>query len=533
MAAPAAFPLSLLSREANRQSPSCASPNLPSPTSVSSHSSEGPAASSQEKPWPLSCLPLFLTENPLFNAGFGLAVLGTGAALARRSWQAVQAVARRQLFTSLEIPVRDPAYPWVMQWLVSRGCLSHHLGISTEYCKDNAGNVRAVFNYIPSPGRHILRYKNTPLVIERTRSGETMDFQTGTPWETLTLQTFAFQRHAIQDILEEARRNALAKEEGKTVIFRSVASEWRKYGEPKTVRPFDSVVLADGVAEQVYEDVVSFLKSSQWYLQRGIPYRRGYLLHGPPGCGKSSFVMAIAGKLKYNICVMNVADPLMTDDRFQYLLATVPPQSLLLLEDIDGAIQKSESALGVAAEDRKGANPYGMRGVTFSGLLNALDGIVATEERVTIMTTNHPERLPDSLIRPGRVDIKVRIGYATRPQLRRQFLRFFPGEDAAADKFEAIMSGIQLSMAELQGFFLFCKDNVDQALAMAESWRKADQEARAAVMREREAANTKTNTASSEQKEPEKLAVQQKHSSTGNTESGSSQSGHCEKQSAS
>ncbi|KFG60234.1 putative BCS1 family isoform 9, partial [Toxoplasma gondii RUB] len=159
--------------------------------------------------------------------------------------------------------------------------------------------------------------------------------------------------------------------------------------------------------------------------------------------------------------------------------------------------------------------------------------IVATEERVTIMTTNHPERLPDSLIRPGRVDIKVRIGYATRPQLRRQFLRFFPGEDAAADKFEAIMSGIQLSMAELQGFFLFCKDNVDQALAMAESWRKADQEARAAVMREREAANTKTNTASSEQKEPEKLAVQQKHSSTGNIESGSSQSGHCEKQSAS
>ncbi|PFH36477.1 putative BCS1 family isoform 9 [Besnoitia besnoiti] len=417
--------------------------------------------------------------------------LGTGAALARRSWQTAQAVARRQLLTSLEIPVRDPAYPWVMQWLVARGCLAHHLGVSTEYCKDNAGNVQAVFNFIPSPGRHVMRYKHAFLVIERTRSGETMDFQTGTPWETLTLQTLALQRHVIHEILEEARRIALEKEEGKTVVFRSVASEWRRYGEPKTVRPFDSVILADGVAEHVFEDVQSFLKASDWYLARGIPYRRGYLLHGPPGCGKSSFVMALAGKLKYNICVMNVGDPLMTDDRLQYLLATVPPQSILLLEDIDGAIQRSETvAGGGVAEDRKGANPYGMRGVTFSGLLNALDGVVATEERVTFMTTNHPERLPDSLIRPGRIDIKVRVGYATPLQLRRQFLRFFPGEEESADKFVEILGGIQLSMAELQGFFLFCKENVAQALHMAESWRKADQEAREAVRREREEAKS-------------------------------------------
>ena len=78
---------------------------------------------------------------------------------------------------------------------------------------------------------------------------------------------------------------------------------------------------ADGVAESILADVRRFLSSAPWYLSRGIPYRRGYLLHGPPGCGKSSFVMALAGELKYNICVLNVADPHMTDDRLQYLLA--------------------------------------------------------------------------------------------------------------------------------------------------------------------------------------------------------------------
>lgn len=81
------------------------------------------------------------------------------------------------------------------------------------------------------------------------------------------------------------------------------------------------ILALDGVAESILADVRRFQSSAKWYVERGIPYRRGYLLHGPPGCGKSSFVMALAGELKYNICVMNVADPMMTDDRLQYLLA--------------------------------------------------------------------------------------------------------------------------------------------------------------------------------------------------------------------
>ncbi|PHJ15792.1 bcs1 family isoform 9 [Cystoisospora suis] len=240
-----------------------------------------------------------------------------------------------------------------------------------------------------------------------------------------------------------------------------------------------------------------FLSSCGWYIDRGIPYRRGYLLHGPPGCGKSSFVMALAGRIKYNICLLNVGDPLMTDDRLQYLLATVPPRSILLLEDIDCAIPKSEIdssilASGAAAgggsrgdEDLlRRSNPYGMRGVTFSGLLNALDGVVATEERLSFMTTNHPERLPESLIRPGRVDMKIRIGYATSSQLHRQFLRFFPGHEEAAEKFVKKLQDIQLSMAEVQGFFLFCRDDVQEALKMAQAWKEADQEMRCKVSRE-------------------------------------------------
>lgn len=64
-------------------------------------------------------------------------------------------------------------------------------------------------------------------------------------------------------------------------------------------------------------------------------------------------------------------------------------------------------------------------GVTFSGLLNALDGVASSEERIIFMTTNHIERLDDALIRPGRVDLKEYIGDATPQQAKRLFVRFY------------------------------------------------------------------------------------------------------------
>merc|ERR1712232_1188140 len=106
----------------------------------------------------------------------------------------------------------------------------------------------------------------------------------------------------------------------------------------------------------------------------------------------------------------------------QHLLAVVPPKCLVLLEDVDFAVGDSQPA------DSSG--PYaGVMRVSFSGLLNALDGVVATEERIVFMTTNHFKRLPLALVRPGRVDFNIYIGLATKAQLHFMFIRFFPGHE--------------------------------------------------------------------------------------------------------
>merc|ERR1719213_1168216 len=116
----------------------------------------------------------------------------------------------------------------------------------------------------------------------------------------------------------------------------------------------------------------------------------------------------------------------MTDDRLQHLLAVVPPRCLVLLEDIDFAVSGGKPA------DPSG--PYaGVTRTSFSGLLNALDGVVATEERIIFMTTNHYKALPRALIRPGRVDLSVFVGLASKSQCYQMFTRFFPGEDTLAE----------------------------------------------------------------------------------------------------
>eukprot|EP01094_Clydonella_sp_ATCC50884_P018290 TRINITY_DN3368_c0_g1_i4.p1 TRINITY_DN3368_c0_g1~~TRINITY_DN3368_c0_g1_i4.p1 ORF type:complete len:146 (+),score=33.31 TRINITY_DN3368_c0_g1_i4:692-1129(+) len=103
--------------------------------------------------------------------------------------------------------------------------------------------------------------------------------------------------------------------------------------------------------------------------------------------------------------------------------------------------------------------------VTFSGLLNALDGVASGEERIVFMTTNYPERLDAALTRPGRVDMVQYIGHATESQAYRMFLKFFPSAKKEALEFSDYVKGIKVSMAQLQGFFMMHKISASDAIS--------------------------------------------------------------------
>jgi chaperone BCS1 len=138
-----------------------------------------------------------------------------------------------------------------------------------------------------------------------------------------------------------------------------------------------------------------------------------------------------------------------------------------------------------ASDASNTSHPRFKSSVTFSGLLNALDGVASSEERIIFMTTNHFDRLDPALIRPGRVDVKEVLDDATGEQARRLYVKFYGGssdrtrregeqvyseEEVAhmGDSIAAIieseaMSGRRISMASLQGLFIRsgAQDSID------------------------------------------------------------------------
>ena len=442
--------------------------------------------------------------------GLGLAGLGAVLAGAQKTLRHGASLLKRRLLVDVEINIKDESYPWFLHWMTAhqrsqsqmfhtqaatnvtkggKGTLLqslmqrltpgiHHLSIQTDKVESHNGSVQTQFSLIPGPGRHILRYKNAFLVVSRVREPKSMDITQGRPWETITLTTLYSQRQIFEKLFTEAHELAQKSTEGKTIIYTSRGASWERFGEPRRKRPIQSVVLDTGIQERIMDDVNDFLGNGKWYYDRGIPYRRGYLLHGPPGSGKSSFIQALAGHLDYNIAMLNLSERGLTDDRLSYLLTVIPRKTLVLLEDADAAFGNRRTC--------PDSNGYTGANVTFSGLLNALDGVASAEERLLFLTTNYMERLDDALIRPGRVDLTIRLGEASRWQASRLWDRFYGDLDPQKihrGRFLARLEELGIvrsqggeqdiprrctSTAALQGLFLHNKRNMEGAIAMAQ-----------------------------------------------------------------
>jgi chaperone BCS1 len=429
-----------------------------------------------------------LFDNPLFAGGIGLASIGAAAAFARRGAIVALGAARRRLLVNVEISKQDPAYPWVLAWLsmprqhpgfiASRLTRIHNLSVSTTTSSHSQGLGKASnahFFLQPGYGKHIVKFGNAYIAVNREKHN-TANMNTGEPHEIVQLTTLWAHRHVFEDVFGEAHKLAAEANEGKTVVYAARGMDWQMLGDPRKKRPIGSVVLDEGVKENILRDVQDFLSRQQWYVDRGIPYRRGYLLFGPPGSGKTSFIQALAGELDFSVAMINLSEMGMSDDKLAALLTKLPKRTLLLLEDADAAFVNRR---------QRDADGYSGATVTFSGLLNAMDGVAAGEERIAFLTTNHIDRLDPALIRPGRVDMMLRIGEATRYQAAQMWDRFYgdidhdhSGKQRFLERLEELglfgvnkngePSNRHTSTAAIQGLFLFNKNDMEGAINMAE-----------------------------------------------------------------
>ena len=392
-------------------------------------------------------------ENQFMTGGLVVVAFTALLAILRNVPDRLSAMVQRAFITTVDVTDHDAAFFWIQAWLGEHEYTRRRARLLTAstrkkpyHSNDNVptpddpnrkrDQIEIVFS--PAPGAHLIRFRGSLMLLRRERR-EAEDITGGLAYhETLVVRSFS--RSAVRELIEEARELAYPPEDDSVGVFRDNYGSWR-LAMKRTPRSVESVVLAGDTMSELLADLRRFFASSDWYREHGIPYQRGYVVHGPPGNGKTSLVVAVASLFGRDIYIVRASAT--TDDAFQRIMSEVPEHGIVLIEDVDCMWDKREAK----SENQR---------MTFSGFLNGIDGVAAPQGRVLFMTTNHLSRLDPAMVRPGRADRVFHLNDATPDQARRLFLNFFPGRAAASERFaEAVRDRSEPpSMARLQEHIL-------------------------------------------------------------------------------
>jgi chaperone BCS1 len=314
-------------------------------------------------------------------------------------------------------------------------------------------------------GTHLMRFRNKWVLI-RVSEAQTMSLE-----EKFTFSMTIAGRDSryfpeLRNTLLNMKNNKLDPEKTIVYTFQQDDKFWKECSRIDK-RTLDTIFMNQADISRILESIASFYNNKAWYLNRGIPYQFGILLYGPPGTGKSSLIKAIAAYFNKNLCVLNASDL----QNFANAAADLPNNCIFTIEDIDSnkIVQpREDGAAGKASEQQtlrisgpfmKGQNSFST--VNLADILNAIDGITAPAGRVLILTTNHPEKLDPALLRPGRVDLKVNVGYVTKAAFI-SFIECFYETVLADTNFD--FTGANITVASLQNDFLVNKLTLKEML---------------------------------------------------------------------
>lgn len=398
-------------------------------------------------------------SNQVVAGAIALGLVGVVAASLRKVPGAMWSQASRLFVVTARLDSRNDLFPAFVAWMDDQ-----RFGRNTRLFAvvqgapgvggSDDGTVEEVapLQYSPAPGFHIFWWRGHLMWLHRDIA---MNLQVV---ETVRIGALFARRRVLEELMQEVVRHAGARRANRLAIY--TLDRWGEQwhlADTKPRRSLDSVVLDTGVAQRLHDDIHEFFARRDWYAQLGIPWRRGYLLYGPPGTGKTSVAHALAGELALKLCTLSLTNPKLNDHTLSDLLQRTPRRSLILIEDVDAFFRD---------RDKQDARIE----VSFSGLLNALDGVGAQEGRIVVLTTNHLDRLDPALIRPGRVDMEVELGNASAVQLEGLLLRFYPLETERARAISAAYPAGVLSPARIQQILLSADDIGAAGIALRDAW---------------------------------------------------------------
>uniref|UniRef100_J3MJ63 AAA+ ATPase domain-containing protein n=1 Tax=Oryza brachyantha TaxID=4533 RepID=J3MJ63_ORYBR len=241
------------------------------------------------------------------------------------------------------------------------------------------------------------------------------------------------------------------------------------FEHPKT---FETLAMDPAKKKEIMDDLDAFRNGKDYYARVGKAWKRGYLLHGPPGTGKSTMIAAMANYLDYDIYDIELTS-VRTNTDLRKLFIETTNKSIIVIEDIDCSLdltgkrkkKKKKDADEDADKNKDGDKKPGppedqdeKKGkenskVTLSGVLNFIDGLWSAcgGERIIVFTTNHVEKLDPALIRRGRMDKHIEMSYCGFEAFK--FLaKIYLGVDAhhLFDDVESLLCEVDMTPADVE-----------------------------------------------------------------------------------
>jgi len=300
-----------------------------------------------------------------------------------------------------------------------------------------------------------LNYKKITFYIEINKLGDPVGVEHDTKMHNeLFIYIDKSDFSILDDFFDEASKyyidNILdkKKETSKTTIY--IWDDYWETMEKRIGRKLSNIYLG-GLEIDIYEKIKHFLceDTKKMYVDLGIPYKYNILFHGLPGTGKSSLIFSLASELNMDVALLHFVND-MTDVDFMRALRRIPDNTILVLEDID-----------VLFEARKKSDEN-KTSISFSGILNCLDGISHIENQLIFMTTNCKMVLDKALTRPGRIDMDIEFKYTTKKQIKTMFEKFLPKQSHKFNDFYKEIKHLKITTAILQQYFFsnILKDNI-------------------------------------------------------------------------
>jgi len=254
----------------------------------------------------------------------------------------------------------------------------------------------------------------------------------------------------------------------------------------RPIRPLETVHFDETTKAELVADIRNYLdpNTRKFYTARGIPYRRGYLLHGTPGTGKTSLSLALAGYFGLDLHLLHLPS-VRSDGELETLFTALPPRCIVLLEDIDAVGIKRQTEMTEEDDDDDSDDEKPRARCTLSGVLNVIDGVASQEGRIVLMTSNMAHKLDKALVRPGRIDKMIFLDNISQRSAELMFLRMYtpdpthpnPNLDLKegelqrlALQFSGAIPDNTFTPAQLQGYLLNHRDSPGLAATGMPAW---------------------------------------------------------------